>query len=185
MRSRLRRSPLQGIEDGPLAHHDSRVPRLSLPAGAARRIRRDSAHLLDAALEISTVAMLACAADGRLTHANRHARELLCSGCPPLGSYPDTWMRVLRPRTASGVALPLEDLPAVRALAGEVVAGVDVLIALPAGDVLLETSARPANDARGRRRGAVVTLVDVTERRSLEGRMRGPDWTPWSSEPAR
>lgn len=125
------------------------------------------------------VAMLACAADGRLTHANRHARELLGAGCPALGTYPDTWMRELRPRTASGVALPLEDLPPVRALEGEVVKGVDVLVELPCGDVLLETAARPANDQRGRRRGAVITLADVTERRSLEGRMREPGWAPW------
>ena len=129
------------------------------------------------------VAMLACAADGRLTHANRHARELLGTGCPALGTYPDTWMRELRPRTASGVALPLEDLPPVRALEGEVVKGVDVLVALPGGDVLLETAARPANDARGRRRGAVMTIADVTERRTLEGRMRTPGWAPWRSEP--
>ena len=129
------------------------------------------------------MATVACAYDGRLTHANRHAREMLCAGSPPLGSYPDTWIRVLQPRTASGLALPLEDLPPVRALAGEVVAGVDVLVSLPAGELLLETAARPANDRRGRRRGAIVTLVDVTERRMLEGRMRRPGWVPWRSEP--
>ena len=129
------------------------------------------------------VAMLACAADGRLTHANRHARELLGAGCPALGTYPDTWMRELRPRTASGVALPLEDLPPVRALEGEVVKGVDVLVALPGGDVLLETAARPANDRRGRPCGAVVTIADVTERRSRESRMRAPGWAPWRPAP--
>jgi len=64
------------------------------------------------------------------------------------------------------------------------VSGVDVLVALPRGDVLLETAARPAKDRRGRRRGAVVTLVDVTELRSLEGRMRATEWAPWQPDPA-
>ncbi len=158
------------------------------PLRAARKGRTDSPHLLEAALELVGVAMIACAADGRLTHANRHARELLGAGCPALGTYPDTWMRELRPRTASGVALPLEDLPPVRALEGEVVSGVDVLVSLPSGaEVLLETAARPAKDGRGRRRGAVVTLADVTERRSLERRMRdlqaGSAWAPWQPGP--
>jgi PAS domain-containing protein len=154
------------------------VPRLRLPLRARHA---DSDHLLEAALEIAGVAMIACARDGRLTHVNRHARDLLGAGCPFIGSYPDLWLRELRPRTASGVLLPLEDLPPVRALCGEVVASVDVLVTLPGGDVLLEASARPANDGRGRRRGAVTTLVDVTERRRLEGTMRSPDWTPWRS----
>jgi PAS domain-containing protein len=128
--------------------------------------------------------MVAVGADGCLTHANRHARELLGAGCGALGTYPDTWMRELRPRTASGIAMPLEDLAPIRALEGEVVRGLDVLVALPRGDVLLETAARPAKDRRGRRRGAVVTLVDVTERRVIEGRMRAATRTPWQSGPA-
>jgi diguanylate cyclase len=158
------------------------VPRPKLPGRVLRRRRADG-HLLDAALELAGVAMIACAADGRLTHANRHARALLGAALPALGSYPDTWFHDLKPRTASGVALPLEDLPIVRALAGEVVCGVDVLIALPGGgEMLVEAAARPANDPRGRRRGAVVMLADVTERRRQERRMRSPGWAPWSDE---
>jgi PAS domain-containing protein len=159
------------------------VPRPLTPLRAVLPGRSDSDHLLEAALEIVGVAIVACAVDGRLTHVSRQALDLLGSGCPVLGTYPDTWIRELRPRTASGVALPLEDLPPVRALAGEIVSCVDVLVALPAGDVLLETSARPANDRRGRRRGAVVTLVDVTQQRSLERRMRDPGRAPWRPNP--
>jgi PAS domain-containing protein len=153
------------------------VPPKLLKRAAPRRAA--SEPLLDAALELAGVAMLVCAADGRLTHANRHARALLGAGCPAVGTYPDTWVRELRPRTASGIVLPLEDLPPVRALAGEVVESVDVLVALPDGDALLEAAARPANDRRGRRRGAVTSLTDVTARRRQEGRMRSPGWTPW------
>jgi PAS domain-containing protein len=137
--------------------------------------------MLGAALEIADVAMVACAADGRLTHANRHARALLGAGCSALGSYPETWLRELRPRTASGISLPLEDLPVVRALNGEVVTGVDMLLALPGGDMLLEAAARPASDARGRPRGAVVTLADVTARRRHERHERDSGWVPWQA----
>lgn len=161
------------------------VPRVpsSLRVGQRLLTRRDSSNMLEAALEIVGVAMVVCAADGRLIHTNRHARELLGAGCPALGTYPDTWISELRPRTASGLTLPLEDLPPMRALEGEVVKGVDVLVALRGGDVLLEISARPAQDRRGRRRGAVVTMADVTERRIVEGRMRDSRWTPWRPGP--
>jgi PAS domain-containing protein len=160
------------------------VPRLFSALRYAGRSRRERCDLLEAALELVGVAMVAVGPDGRLTHANRHARELLGAGCGALGTYPDTWMRELRPRTASGVALPLEDLAPIRALEGEVVRGLDVLVALQRGDVLLETAARPAKDRRGRPRGAVVTLLDVTERRLLEGRMSDTDWAAWQSGPA-
>jgi PAS domain-containing protein len=156
------------------------VPQVRFPLRAVRLAsRRDSPHLLEAALESAGIAMLACAADGRVTHVNRHARELLGVGCAALGTYPDTWMRRLRPRTASGIALPLEDLPPIRALHGEIVNSVDVLVELPGGETLLEAAARPANDHRGKRRGAIVTMADVTELRTVERRMRDPQWTPW------
>jgi PAS domain-containing protein len=128
-------------------------------------------HLLEALMETVTIPVLACAPDGRLSHANRHARQLIGIECA-IGSYPDMWLRELRPRSASGVPLPLEDLPPVRALVGEVVRGVDVLVSLRGRDVLLETGARPANDAKGRRRGAIVTIEDVTERRRHEALLR-------------
>lgn len=126
--------------------------------------------------------MITCDADGRLTYVNSHARELLGGSCPALGTYPDKWLRDLRPRTASGIAMALEDLPPLRALQGEIVTGVDVLVSVPAGEVLLETAARPASDPRGRTRGAVVTLADVTRRRLQEGKMREPGWAPWKDE---
>jgi PAS domain-containing protein len=179
-----RRSSIRGIEAGRTAHHHSQVrrTRLRFRLRLRRALRGDSRHLLDAALEIVDVAMIACAADGRVTHANRHARELLGAGCPALGSYPDTWMRELRPRTASGISLPIEDLPAVRALQGEVVRAVDMLLALPGGDLLLEAAARPAKDARGRARGAIVTLAEVSARPLPAPPARDADWVPWGSD---
>jgi PAS domain-containing protein len=173
---------IHGIEERSAPHHHLRVTSLRAPLRPSCLRRDDSRHLLEAALEIAGVAIVTCAADGRLTRVNCHARELLGASCPALGTYPDTWVGDLRPRTASGIAMPIEDLPPMRALQGEVVSGVDVLVSLPGGDVLLETAARPASDARGRTRGAVVTLADVTGRRRDEGRIRDGGWAPWKGE---
>ncbi len=68
--------------------------------------------------------------------------------------------------------MPREDLPPIRALAGEVVRGVDILVRIRECETLLEVAARPAIDGRGRLRGAVVRLDDVTEQRRREGALR-------------
>lgn len=117
------------------------------------------------------MAVVACAGDGCLTHANEQARQLIGAKCA-LGSYPESWMRELMPRTASGIPLMLADLPAIRALEGEVVGGVDLLVRLAGSDVLLETCARPANDGRGRPAGAIMTMRDVTHARRREALLR-------------
>jgi PAS domain-containing protein len=137
------------------------------------RSSADAHHVLAAALEAVGEAIAVCGRDGRVTHLNRHARELLGAGCDGHGTDARTWMSVLQPRTASGVPLPAEDLPPLRALAGEVVQGVDVLVTLCGHEVLLEVCARPASDSRGRTRGAIVTLLDVTAIRREEARRRG------------
>src|SRR6476646_2434298 len=97
------------------------------PPELLRRVgRRDAAHLLVAALESIEQAVAVCGRDGRVSHLNRHARELLGAGCDGRGAGPEVWIQALRPRTASGLPLPAEDLPPLRALAGEIVRGVDV-----------------------------------------------------------
>lgn len=108
--------------------------------------------------------MLACAQDCRLTHANAAARELIGGGDCVIGASPDTWIPLLRPRMLSGIAMPHEDLPPVRALAGEVVREVDVLVRIHDCDAVLQVAARPALDRRGRPRGAIVLLHNITFR---------------------
>jgi EAL domain-containing protein (putative c-di-GMP-specific phosphodiesterase class I) len=146
----------------------------ALPVGRVRRARqrlRDEHNLLDVLLDSVEVAMVACATDGRLTHVNRRTRELMAGQCAA-GMDVASWIGQLAPRTPSGLPLVLEDLPLMRALAGEVVRGFDVLVSSAAGDVLLSMTANPVNDERGRRRGAVAVFEDVTEQRARELRIR-------------
>jgi PAS domain-containing protein len=156
---------------------------------ARPRAAGDALHLLAAALESVDDAIVVCTRDGRVWNLNRHAREMLGAGCDARGSDPEAWVRALRPRVASGLLMPPEDLPPLRALNGEVVKGIDVLVSLGSKDVLLEVGARPANDARGRTRGVVVTLRDVTAARSAEARLRASgnpaEAPPWFRRAAR
>jgi PAS domain-containing protein len=148
--------------------------RFALPRRARRRGRRrlrDDEHLLGALLDSVGVAILAWGGDGRLTHASRRASELLGIECP-LSVDAEEALEALRPRTPSGIPLVREDLPPVRALQGEAVRGVDVLVRVRDCERLLSTVARPIYDERGRRRGALVLLEDVTERRRDEARLR-------------
>jgi PAS domain-containing protein len=148
--------------------------RFALPGRARRRGRRrprDDEHLLGALLDSVGVAILAWGGDGRLTHASRRASELLGIACP-ISVDAEEALEALRPRTPSGIPLVREDLPPVRALQGEAVRGVDVLVRVRDCELLLSTVARPIYDERGRRRGALVLLEDVTERRRDEARLR-------------
>jgi PAS domain-containing protein len=133
--------------------------------------RSDVRPLLEALLDSVDLAVVACARDGRVTHASRHTRELIGFDCP-VGSHSEAWLARLLPRTPSGLPLALEDVPLIRALNGEAVQGVDMLVKTSGGDVLLSTRARPVDDHRGRRRGAVAVLEDVTEQRAREARTR-------------
>jgi PAS domain-containing protein len=149
----------------------------ALALGNGRRARqrlRDDQDLLDVLLRLVTLPVVACAADGSLTHANRATCELLRADWP-LGTPPQRWIDVLRPRTPSGLPMAREDLPPVRALDGEVVRDVDVLVDIHGSDVLLCTRASPITDERGRRRGAVIVLEDVTTQRRREVEMRNTE----------
>jgi EAL domain-containing protein (putative c-di-GMP-specific phosphodiesterase class I) len=146
----------------------------ALPVGRLRRIRqllRDERNLLDVLLDSVDVAVVACDADGRITHANRRTRKLM-GGARCTGLDPETWIEQLRPRRPDGLPLSLEQLPLPRALRGEVVRDVDVLLQNGSGDAVLAISANPVEDGNGRRLGAVVVFADVTEQRIREARIR-------------
>ena len=84
------------------------------------------------------------------------------------GTHPDTWIGQVLPRTPDGRQLELSELPIVRALQGEVVRDVDLLVRTAHGDVLMSTTANPVYDQRGASLGAVAVFADVTEQRARE-----------------
>jgi PAS domain-containing protein len=148
--------------------------RIALPIRRGRRARRrlrDDQDLLEALLQSASLLVVACAPDGRLTHASRGARELIAGSCP-LDTGPEAWIAALRPRTPSGLPLAREDLPPIRALAGEAVRDVEVLISNGSREVLLSATASPVDDERGRRRGAVAIFEDITDQWRREARHR-------------
>ncbi|HEV3033698.1 MAG TPA: EAL domain-containing protein [Solirubrobacteraceae bacterium] len=146
----------------------------SIPRGLLRRVRRlirGEGNLLDVLLDSVDVAVVACGPDGHPTHVNRRAVELMGMD-GSAGSHPDTWIEQVWPRTPEGRKLALDELPIVRALQGEVVRDVDLLVRTPHGDVLMSTTANPVCDERGARLGAVAVFADVTEQRAREARVR-------------
>jgi EAL domain-containing protein (putative c-di-GMP-specific phosphodiesterase class I) len=136
-----------------------------------RQLRRDDGNLLEVLLDSVDVAVVACALDGNPTHINRRAAELM--GMDGSGeSDPETWIEQVWPRTPDGRQLSLDELPIVRALHGEVVRDVDLLVQTTHGDALMRTTANPLYDEQGTPLGAVAVFADVTEQRARELRMR-------------
>jgi EAL domain-containing protein (putative c-di-GMP-specific phosphodiesterase class I) len=135
------------------------------------RLLREEGDLLAVILDSVEVGVVACGPDGHPTHINRRAVELMGMDGSN-GSDPDTWIEQVGPRTPEGRQLALSELPIVRALQGEVVRDVDLLVRTPRGDVLMSTTANPVYDERGISLGAVAVLADVTEQRAREALVR-------------
>src|SRR4029077_6031355 len=156
----MSRAPTQADEEDMSLHLSRRVRRCpDVVAG-------DNA-VLAALLESIDVAVVACDMDGELTHVNRRGLELMrMDGVSE--PHSSTWIPQVAPRTPEGKPLALQELPIVRALHGEVVADVDLLISTPGGEVLMNTSARPIFSSEGIQLGAVAIFDDVTARRARE-----------------
>jgi EAL domain-containing protein (putative c-di-GMP-specific phosphodiesterase class I) len=123
--------------------------------------------VLAALLESVDVAVVACDMNGQLTHVNRRGLDLMRMDSVS-EAEPSTWVAQVAPRTPTGRPLALEELPIVRALQGEVVADVDLLIRTPGGEVVVNTTARPIFSSDGTQLGAVAIFDDVTVRRARE-----------------
>jgi EAL domain-containing protein (putative c-di-GMP-specific phosphodiesterase class I) len=141
------------------------------PPQGIQHVLRNDGNLLDVLLDSIDVAVVVCGTDGQTTHVNRRAIELMGSAGSG-GSDPGTWIRQMRPRTADGRPLALADLPIVRALHGEVVRDVDVVVTTDHGDGLMNTTANPIYSEDGSQLGAVAVFSDVTEQRAREARIK-------------
>jgi EAL domain-containing protein (putative c-di-GMP-specific phosphodiesterase class I) len=135
------------------------------------RTLREEREVLDVLLDSLDVAVVACGRDGQLTHLNRRAIELMGMD-GSTGSAPGTWTAQVFPRTPDGIPLELEQLPIIRALRGEVVPSVDLLIQTSRGDVLMSTTAKPIWIDDNVQVGAIAVFADVTAQRQREAEIR-------------
>lgn len=133
---------------------------------------RDQVDLLAAIVDAMTDGVAVVDADGRFVLRNPAAVTL--TGVDFEVGDPDDWQvhfGIYRPEDGT-TPFPREELPLIRALAGEVTDGVEMLLrneAHPNG-VLLSVHGRPLRLADGRRR-AVVIFTDITAVRAREAEL--------------
>lgn len=133
-------------------------------------LRRDernvhaSLEYANAVLENMAEAVVACDAQARLTLFNRAAQEMHGRDASPVG--PEEWADRYDLYLPDGLTkLPANSIPLMRALRGETVRDEEMVIApagLPRRTVL--ASGSRILDPEGRVAGAVVVMLDITER---------------------
>jgi PAS domain S-box-containing protein len=167
-----------GATDYVLKHRLSRLApaaRRAVEEATERKTRRDAERALDrertflrALLDSLQVGVVACDQDGMLTFFNRATREL--HGLPEEPLPPDQWAGHYSLFHADGkTPLAPEDIPLHRALRGERLRDVEVSILHCNGTRhSVSASGQPIVDDRGKRLGAVVTLMDITAQKKLE-----------------
>ena len=137
----------------------------------ARDQLADHRTYLTQILDAIDIAVLACDPTGVIVQANRVARQTLVSGAGPTTvaeAFTESDIR-----GSGGAALDIEEIPLVRALAGEQISGVQMTILMPGGAHRTMTlDARPLHDAGGHVIGAVASSYDVTAQREREADLR-------------
>jgi diguanylate cyclase (GGDEF)-like protein/PAS domain S-box-containing protein len=134
------------------------------------RIRTEAAlekerEFLKALLESLNEGISACDAQGTLTLFNSAAREIV--GLPQQPLPPEQWAEHYSVYLADGTTpAPLEQIPLFRALQGETVKGVELVLA-PKGKSrrVILVNGRPILTPSGKKLGAVNAFQDITERK--------------------
>ena len=129
-------------------------------------------EFLRALLESIQDGIVACDAEGVLTLFNRATVEF--HGLPPEPLSADRWAEHYDLYRADGqTRMSPEEVPLLRALRGERVRDVEMVIAPRGGPRrTLLASGQAFHDDRGRRLGAVVSMHDISERKHAEGLLR-------------
>ena len=136
---------------------EKRVAERTVELNAANEFQR-------ALLESVQVGIVACDANGGLTLFNRATKEM--HGLPPEPLPAKQWAEHYDLYSADGkTRMSVDDVPLIRALRGEAVDDVPMVIAPKNGPPrLLHASGRRFQDDKGLPLGAVVSMHDVTER---------------------
>ena len=131
---------------------------------------RQSETRLAAILEQLPVAVGAVDPDGRITLANALWRVYIPRQLP---SYDPESAKRWRAFTADGESIAPSDWPAVQALRGQSVFGMDFLHRRDDGrDVWLRISAAPFRDSAGNLIGAICVIEDIDARKRAEAALR-------------
>ncbi len=127
---------------------------------------------LDAVLQSLSDGMVACDAEGRLTLFNRATREF--HGLPETPVPAERWdTHYSRFRADGTTPLPIDEVPLVRALRGEVVRDAEMVIAPTSGQTrTLLASGQTIRGPDGTSLGAVVAMRDVSDRVRAETALR-------------
>jgi len=127
------------------------------------------AHAL---LESVQVGIVACDERGVLTLFNQVARSWHGLPVEPLPA--EEWAEHYGWRLPDGkTPLKIEQIPLFRALEGERVSDVEMMIVSRQGEArTVLASGRPILDSEGNKLGAVAAMIDITERKSLEQQFR-------------
>jgi PAS domain S-box-containing protein len=134
---------------------------------AARDDLADQKAYLTQVLDAIDVSVLACDTTGTIVQANRIARQTLMPGDGPI-TIAEALTRS-EVKGSGGAAMAVDDIPLMRALAGEQVDGVEVTVPLPGGARrILLVDARPLHDTGGHIVGAVASSYEVTAQREHE-----------------
>lgn len=109
---------------------------------------------------------------GRFLFWNRKASAIIGSG--PDDVDPSSWSEHYGVyHSEDGALVPVEDLPLIRAIRGEPTDNLDVFIRRrEGGGRWISHVGRPLLDPQGKLEGGVITLMDITERKRLQGRLR-------------
>jgi signal transduction histidine kinase len=147
------------------------------PRTVLERELADHAARLEAIVNLVSDAVFVVGADGRTVFANAVGERLL--GLPAGVALPERARR-LRVRTPDGQEVPPEAFPSSRALRGETLAGLELLIVNAGGETRRAVaSAHPLRHADGRIYGAIVTINEVTAeaiaRQELEAARAGAE----------
>jgi PAS domain S-box-containing protein len=134
----------------------------------AEEALQDQKVLLETILGQAADAIIVCDDEGRFTFANAAARQMamLDPEGATLNATPEVWGVAHYP---DGCRIPREEWSISRALRGETTVGREARMVRPDGshyDVLI--SAAPLNNADGELVGAVVGLLDITERKQAQ-----------------
>jgi PAS domain S-box-containing protein len=128
--------------------------------------------LLEAVISDLPVALLACDVHGNVTHFNRAAVELQCVQPHERvdTEATDSFARIADVYLIDGVTpVPAEDLPLMRALRGETISNLELVIAPKHGPRRTTlSSARRLVGPEGQTLGAVAVIQDTTQRKQQE-----------------